>query len=279
MDLSEYEANIHSQCGEDGILAEILKRLPVTDAWCVEFGAWDGKHLSNTSALIESKGYSAVLIEGDKGRYEDLKKRYRSRPNVVGINRFVGFTESDGLNAILAETAIPSDFDLLSIDIDGNDYHVWRAVSLYKPKIVCIEFNPTIPTEVDFVQAADSKVNQGASLLALTRLGKQKDYELVAVTSWNAIFVRKEYFSLFGIADNSPIALRKHLEWVPYVFSGFDGTIISTGAEVMAWHGIRYDTRIKQLPRIFRAYPGNFGPATAKLFALYCKVLSWLKRA
>ena len=90
------------------------------------------------------------------------------------LNAFVGFTAADGLDAILARTPIPADFDVLSIDIDGNDYHVWNAVARYKPRVVVIEYNPTIPAAVDFVQPADMSINQGASITAQARLGKQK---------------------------------------------------------------------------------------------------------
>ena len=59
---AEHATNVHSQNGEDGVIAEILDRLPELDRWCVEFGAWDGVHLSNTRHLIESRDFGAVLI-------------------------------------------------------------------------------------------------------------------------------------------------------------------------------------------------------------------------
>src|SRR5207302_7194236 len=106
-----------------------------------------------------------------------------------------------------------------SIDIDGNDYHVWEKISDYEPKVVCIEFNPTVPAEVDFVQHADPHLKQGASLLALSRLGKAKGYELISVLTSNAFFVKAEYFPRFGIEDNSPQALWEDLSNVTYIFS------------------------------------------------------------
>ena len=278
MRLLDYAADIHSQSGEDGILAKILDTLPVKDKWCVEFGAWDGQHLSNTCQLIEERGYSAVLIEGDKKRCEDLKKRFGPNPNILGLNAFVGFTQADGLDVLLAQSKIPKDFDILSIDIDGNDYHVWNAVS-YTPKVVCIEYNPTIPTEVDFVQPAERKVNQGASLLALTRLGKQKGYELIAVTHLNAIFVRAEYFPLFDIASNAPAVLREDVSAVSHIFTGYDGTVFITGHNQLKWHQISLHARFRQLPKIFRSYPGDFGPVKSALYEIYRKLLRRLQRA
>ena len=181
-----------SQTGEDGVIEKILEVIPEHDKWCVEFGAWDGVFLTNTRNLIESQGYSAGLIEADKAHFHALQQNYAQHANVITMNRRVGFGQADGLDNILSTTPVPREFDFLSIDIDGNDYHVWRAISHYRPKVVLIEFNPTIPTPVRFVQPADPSVSQGASLLSLVELGKEKGYELVAVLQWNAFFVRSE---------------------------------------------------------------------------------------
>ena len=144
---------------------------------------------------------------------------------------------------------------------------------------MCIEFNPTIPTELDFVQRADPTVTQGASLLALTRLGSKKGYELVAVTAWNAIFVRAEYFPLFQIANNQPAALREDVSTVTYIFCGYDGNIFLSGHGFLPWHQLRYSGRVRQIPRIFRKYPDDFGGLTRKAFHAYKKLLKFLKRA
>ena len=99
--LLEHARDVNSQNGEDGILETILLEvLPETNRWAVEFGAWDGRHLSNTCHLIESHGYSAVLIEGDRERAEKLIAHHASDDHIHAIHRFVGFTASDGLDAI-----------------------------------------------------------------------------------------------------------------------------------------------------------------------------------
>ena len=78
------------------------------------------------------------------------------------------------------------DLDFVSIGIDGNDYHVWNAFNQYRPKLLMIEFNPTIPPGVKHVQPADPRINFGSSLAALMDLGKTKRYELVCVYGVNA---------------------------------------------------------------------------------------------
>ncbi|MCA9008810.1 MAG: FkbM family methyltransferase [Planctomycetaceae bacterium] len=275
--LLDYRRDVYSQCGEDGILEKVLELIPDRDFWCVEFGAWDGEYMSNTCRLTESDGYSAVLIEGDTSRAEALKAKYAHNSKIHAVNRFVGHSDNNNLDTILAGTPIPKNFDLLSIDIDGNDYHVWNATSEYRPKVVIIEFNPTIPTEVDFIQEPSPDVNQGCGLSSVVRLGRQKGYELVSVTAFNAVFVRSEYFAAFGISDNRPETLRTDLSAVTWLFSGFDGRVILHGSQSLPWHKLPIrPSQVQQLPAIFRGHPHSFGRIRKSAFKLYKKVWNLL---
>jgi hypothetical protein len=268
--LLEHAANKHSQFGEDGVIAKVLDVIGDPIGWCVEFGAWDGKHLSNTYALIEDRDFSAVLIEGSAKKYHDLRASFRDNEKITPVHAFVGFGADDGLDQILAGTPIPREFDLLSIDIDGNDYHVWKAVQNYQPRIVVIEFNPTIPTAVDFVQPADMSVNQGSSLRAIANLAREKGYELVAVTECNGIFVREKYFPLFDIDDNAPEALRSSESLVSWVFCGYDGTVFIRGHGIMPWHGVPYrESKMQRVAKPFRKFPSNHGPLMRALSRYY----------
>ena len=262
--------NVTSQAGEDGIIARALEVLPERTQWCVEFGAWDGKHLSNTWDLVQNRDYAAVLIEGEGARVGDIARTYPGNDKVIAVNAWVGFREADGLDSILARTPIPLEFDVLSIDIDGNDWHVWSAVRRYRPKLVVIEHNPTIATEVDFVQPADPRVMQGCSLAALVRLGKEKGYELVATTRFNAIFVDASYFPLFGIADNSPAKLRVDNSLVTHIFCGYDGRVFLRGSCRMPWHGLPYsEAAVQQLPRFLQDWALEYGVIRTKMFGIY----------
>jgi hypothetical protein len=277
--LLDHAANVTSQNGEDGIIAKVLEVIGTPRGWCVEFGAWDGRYLSNTHNLISNRGFYAVMIEGSAKRFRDLTSAFKDNPKVHAVNAFVGFTEADGLDGILARTPIPEDFDVLSIDIDGNDYHVWNAVNRYRPRVVVIEYNPTIPTAVDFVQPPDLSINQGASITALSRLAEQKGYELVAVTSHNCVFVRREYFPAFGITDNSVASLRADESMVTYIFNGFDGTVFVRGYGLLGWHGVPYrEKRMQLIARSFRRLPDTLGPVMKRLAKSYrsLKKRGWL---
>lgn len=269
--LLEHTSNVYSQFGEDGVIDALLELIPNRNNWCVEFGAWDGRHLMNTRNLIEHRDYSAVLVEADPAKFAELQKNYAGKPQVVCQNGFVGFNGDDNLDVILASTPIPQDFDLLSIDIDGNDYHVWKAVIRYAPKAVVIEFNPTIPTAVRFVQPANPSVNQGSSLLALVDLGREKGYELVCVMHCNAFFVKKEFFPAFGIESNSAELMRKDLSAVTHVFAGYDGHIFIEGGTRISWHGIPLrESKIQILPRLLRKFPSNYSRIEWFFFSIYC---------
>jgi hypothetical protein len=235
--LMKHFRNVQSQCGEDGILERLFDLIGKDESskWCVEFGAWDGKHLSNTWNLINNHAYKGVLIEGSAERFNDLLGTYAGNPGVHCVNRMVTFEPGpDSLDSIFAATPMPQVFDLLSIDIDGNDWYVWESLRNYLPRVVVIEFNSTIPNDVVFVQDKDLLVNQGCSLLALIDLGKVKGYELAVVTFTNAIFVREQDFLKLRIADNSIDAMNLPL-YEGKIFQGFDGTLFNVGLEKLQW--------------------------------------------
>ncbi len=142
MKLTNFRKNIFSQNGEDGIIEEVIKRLELKDLEVCEFGAWDGKHLSNTFNLVKNFNAKAVYIEGDKKKYHDLLKTTKEYPNILPINAFVSHkNDKNSLDNLLSPTFLKKDFDILSIDIDGYDLEVFRIFKKYKPKIIIIEIN------------------------------------------------------------------------------------------------------------------------------------------
>lgn len=277
--LHAFAGNYASQYGEDGIINKILEILPESNGWCVEFGAGDGRIMSNTHFLITQKNYAAVLIEPAPARFQGLVRTYQNASSVACMNQYVGYGPEDNLDKLLAATAVPANLDVLSIDIDGNDYHVWEAVSHYQPKILIIEFNPTIPNEVEFVQARDMRAMHGSSIRSLCQLGKRKGYELVATTFANAIFVDARYFTLFGIQDNSIPQLRLNQSAVSYIFQGYDGTVFLRGSPTLHWHGFPlHKACLQLLPAVLRKYPENYDAAEQQLFQLYKELFDLLFR-
>jgi hypothetical protein len=253
--LSNFAENVTSQYGEDGIVSKILNVIGYRNKWVVEIGAWDGKYLSNSWNLTSRAGWHGVLVEGDEQRCVRLRENCVDLPKVTVKRAFVGFdtVASNSIDRILAETSIPEDFDLLSIDIDGNDYYVWQSMRRYRPRVVIIEYNPTVSNDVVFVQDADDRVNQGCSLAALIHLGKDKGYELACVTAVNGIFVCVDEFPKLRIEDNDIDAMRR--DDGPRILIGYDGTVFTAGLDYLPWTGDKLEVEDLQfLPKSMRRY-------------------------
>lgn len=266
---AQYARNEYSQYGEDGIIEHVLSKIPNKDSWCVELGAWDGIHLSNTFNLIRNRGYRSVLIEADRRKYLELQRNMAPFDAVL-VNEFVTFDGANTLDKILGRTAIPKGFDFLSIDIDGNDYWIFDSLVDYRPKVICIEYNPSIPNAVEYIQPRDLSVKRGASASSVCKLAKQKSYELIATTFCNLIFVDKKFFHLFQIDDNQLASLRDDAHCRIYAFVGYDGTIIHSKPICFYWHGFAVnEEELQYLPRFLRTFPSDYSAFQKLAFGAY----------
>jgi hypothetical protein len=219
--LSDYARNEYSQFGEDGIIEQIFKILGISSKVCVEFGAWDGFYLSNTANLW-TNGWKAILIEADKTKYKELVKNVKEY-NCRCINAFVGYEGSNTLENILKRQGISDDIDLLSIDVDGDDYYILESLEGLQPRLIVCEFNPTIPSHMELIPEKGNYF--GCSALSLVKLAETKGYRLVAVSDGNCFFVRVEDFHKFAAYETNleSIMTKKHLT---YLITGFDGDYI-----------------------------------------------------
>jgi hypothetical protein len=251
-----WRRNVHSQTGEDGVIEQLLKIGNVTSSYFVEFGAWDGRHLSNCAKLAD-EGWAGCFIEGDAARFVDLKNNYAARNDILPVNSFVYESGDSRLDAILDRAGAPNDIGVLSIDIDGCDYHVWRSVETHLPALCVIEFNPTIPAHVVYVQDGDPGTHRGCSLAALVRLGSEKGYALVAATGWNAFFMPRSLCEVRNIPIYSASEI-KDRTYEDAIFHGYDGTMLVAGNRQLLWHGIDYGPdELQILPPQLRCFLAN----------------------
>jgi hypothetical protein len=242
--LSDYGRNVYSQFGEDGIIEQIFKILGTSSKVCVEFGAWDGFYLSNTANLW-TKGWKGILIEADKNRYKSLVQNVK-KYDCHCINAFV---RCDGLNTlenILKQNGISGDVDLLSIDVDGDDYYILESLRGLKPRLVVCEFNPTIPPSMDLIPEKGNYF--GCSPFSLVKLAETKGYRLIAASDANCFFVRAEDFEKFADYENNLELLvnKKHLT---YFITGFDGDYILSNKPV---YGPNYPSTQKFRGKYYR---------------------------
>jgi hypothetical protein len=216
--LNDNKRNTFSQGGEDGILESLFLHLGIHIGWFVEFGASDGVSLSNTRCLLY-KGWRGIYIEADEKKMFTLRLNtidYYNRNQVYIVNKKVTRERNDtNINSILSSTPIPKDFDLISIDVDGNDYWIWKALE-YDPKVVVIEYNPSFKQDIPLSVKYNRNLSwqgtdyYGATSSALINLGKKKGYSLVAFTEGlNLIFVKNELAGQFEKVNQSEIKMKR----------------------------------------------------------------------
>lgn len=196
-DLERCERRVSSQGGEDGVLEAIFARIGTTDRHCVEFGCGDGVQCN--TAHLRQQGWTGLLMDG------------AAAPGDAGAAIHAAWITAENIEGLLDAHAVPSAPDLMSIDLDGNDYWVWRAIRR-RPRVVIVEYNAnlgcdealTIP--YDPGHRWDGTDFYGASLPALARLGRERGYTLVYCTQAgvNAFFVRDDVLAADGAGEAPP---------------------------------------------------------------------------
>jgi hypothetical protein len=200
-DLQAHEFKVTSQWGEDGIIQFLLARVSVPNKVFVEFGVGDYRE-ANTRFLMKHDNWSGLVIDGSTANMLRLKQeqlfwQYDLKAECAFITR-------DNINDLIARNGITGDIGILSVDIDGNDYWVWEAISCISPRIVICEYNSlfgavakvTTPYQDDFqiYKTHYSGLYWGASIAAFDFLARKKGYSLVGSNSAgnNVFFVRDD---------------------------------------------------------------------------------------
>jgi hypothetical protein len=196
--LSHFEHQVFSQNGEDGIIAEIFRRIRLTNRVFCEIGAGDG--LENNTCFLLFQGWTGSWIEGGLAEFGEIQRTFYEPISTGQLRVKQAIVTVENINEIVREMLIPDEFDLLSIDIDRNTSHVWRAIERIKPRVVVVEYNSTFPPEIDWEvpyvagRAWNGSHYFGASLLATEQIGRIRGYVLVGcdLSGTNAFFVRED---------------------------------------------------------------------------------------
>jgi len=235
-DINLHEKKIYSQNGEDGILEFLFSKIGVTNKFSVEFGVGNGFEC-NTVYLLEKKNWTGLMMDygadqdiqwkgvmkkawsnRNDGFSDNIKKYFRFLKKIIKRKeRSIHFQldikneriTAENIQDLFQKYNVPKNFDLLSIDIDFNDYWVWKAITKFHPRVLVIEFNSSIPPTESKVVPYDADAQWdgtnyfGASLLALQNLGIEKNYTLLGCDSngVNAFFCQSDLVKNFKIKD------------------------------------------------------------------------------
>lgn len=217
--LLRYGAKAYSQNDEDGILAEIFRRIGARGRSFVEIGA--GAGLENNTLALLVQGWRGLWVESDEAKVARARANLASyvASNALRIENVLATREN--VDALLRDGAPGAEPDVLSIDVDGNDYHLWQAVQAISPRVVVVEYNaswfPPMSLAIAYHERFEWKANTyfGASLRALEVLAERKGYHLVGCcfAGVNAFFVRGD---LCGTRFCEPYTAENHYEPARY---------------------------------------------------------------
>jgi copper chaperone CopZ len=252
------EFKVFSQCGDDGIIQFLISHLNIQQRTFIEFGVEDYTE-SNTRFLLINNNWTGLIMDGSENHINTIKK-----DNIYWHHQLTAvpvFITAENINPLIVENGFEGEIGLLHIDIDGNDYWIWKEITVISPIIVIVEYNSifgventwSVPYKPDFDRtiAHHSNLYFGASLAALCDLAEEKGYYFIGSNSTgnNAYFVRKD-----KIQDIKPLDVKSG-----YVLSKFresrdkngDLTYISGADRLKTLEGMEvYNTRTKRLEKI-----------------------------
>jgi hypothetical protein len=191
---------VFSQQEEDGLLLFVFAAIGISNKTFVDIGADDGIN-SNCANLAINFGWNGLFIDADKSAINRGKHFYKRYPGPCAYPPKFICSKVTRENEIIQGAGLNGEIDLLSIDIDGNDYWIWETLEIVKPRVVIIEAhvefgynNIVVPYDPNYFYPGKHPLYHGASPVAMNNLAKRKGYRLVGANSYgyNMIFVRNE---------------------------------------------------------------------------------------
>ena len=223
--LNAFGRKIYSQHEEDGIILEIFNRIGTTNKVFVEFGVQNGLEC-NTRALLFC-GWRGLWIEGIMLHVEHINQQLSTTINTGQLLVRNAFITKDNINELISSKIPEKEIDLLSIDIDGNDYHILSAIHCIKARVIVIEYNAKFPPPIKYCQkyneyhSWDGSDDFGASITFVDEKLNIMGYKLVAcnLSGSNAFFVRQ---NLLEDKFDEPFNAEHHYQPARYFLDGLE---------------------------------------------------------
>lgn len=215
---------VYSQNDEDGIIQEIFARIGTQDKTFVEFGVSNGLECNTLNLLMS--GWSGLWLDGSQQNIAFIDQHFCDLVKQQKLKAVAAFITAENINDLIKNNVKNTQVDFLSIDIDRNDYWVWKAIQVIQPRALVIEYNASFrpPVSVTVEYRADKIWDGsnyfGATLSALEKLGREKGYRLVGCnfSGVNSFFVREdlveEHFCKPFTAENHYEPVR-YFTWLP----------------------------------------------------------------
>jgi hypothetical protein len=195
---------VFSQFEEDGYLLYLVAVLELEEKIFLDIGAADGIN-SNCANLALNLGWHGLFIDGDPANVERGRDFYASHPDTALYPPLFtqAYVTAENVNTIVRDAGLAGDIGICSIDIDGNDCWVWKALDAVTPAVIIIEShiefgmrNIAVPYDPDYRYPGKHHDYYGASALAICSLATQKGYRLVGANrfGFNLIFVRNDLY-------------------------------------------------------------------------------------
>jgi len=245
--LDSFGYKVYSQNDEDGIINEIFKRIGMTNKTFVEFGVQDG--LESNGHFLLFKGWRGLWIDGCEESIKKLKEYFFEPISTKQLTVIKAFITIDNINDLINGNGFDGEIDLLSIDIDGNDYWIWQAIKCIQPRVVVIEYNAKFPPPCEWIMEYDPNHiwdlsdKYGASLKSLELLGDKLGYRLVGtnICGVNSFFVKKELAK--DLFPEPPTAENLYHKWDVVKNMGFSNEVYHT-KYTKKYIGNKYSTKI-----------------------------------
>jgi len=200
-DIKKAEFKVFSQWGDDGIIEFLVSYLDIPNKTFIEFGVEDYTE-SNTRFLLINRNWSGLIMDGSKKNIDYIQK-----DNIYWQHDLTAkqvFITKENINNEIVESGFSGELGILHIDIDGNDYWIWKEIDTVKPVIIIVEYNSvfgkdraiSVPYDPAYVRTEKhySDLYFGASIKAFVTLGQSRGYDFIGCNTAgnNAYFVRND---------------------------------------------------------------------------------------
>jgi hypothetical protein len=222
--LIPFGSKIYSQSDEDGIIREIFNRIGTTNKTFVEFGIGNG--LENNTLALLFEGWQGLWIDASSKSVNKIRENFNIIIEKEQLKLVQSFITKENINSLISNKIKSEEIDLLSVDIDGNDYHIIDAITCVSPRVIVVEYNakftPPVLYCMDYNDSHRWEKDDcfGASLKFFEVNLEKKGYYLVGcnLSGANAFFVRKDLVSDQFL---SPFTAENHYEPARYYLSGY----------------------------------------------------------